>query len=369
MNIPFWRGKRVLITGHTGFKGSWLSLWLQMLSAELTGYALDPPTSPSLFEIARVGEGMFSVTGDVRDLEHLKMIISERRPEIIIHMAAQSLVRSSYENPIETYETNVLGTANLLEAVRCSEGVRVVIVVTSDKCYENKNTGNFRAASRSAVPGATRSHAYAESEPMGGYDPYSSSKGCAELVTSAYRDSYFNERGIGLATVRAGNVIGGGDWAKNRLMTDIFEGFLNDQVIRIRFPGAVRPWQHVQNPLEGYLLLAEQLWENGAEFSEGWNFGPMEDGERSVEWMVNFMMRAWGSPYGWVPTNAQQPHEAHVLKLDSSKARRRLSWTPRISLERALMMVIEWYKAFQAGEDMQQLTLQQILKNQERIPV
>lgn len=354
MNIPFWRGKRVLITGHTGFKGSWLSLWLQMLSVELTGYALDPPTSPSLFEIARVGEGMFSVTGDVRDLEHLKMMISERRPEIIFHLAAQSLVRPSYENPIETYQTNVLGTANLLEAVRCSEGVCVVIVVTSDKCYENKDTGNPRA--------------YAESEPMGGYDPYSSSKGCTELVTSAYRNSYFHEQGIGLATVRAGNVIGGGDWAKDRLMTDIFEGLLNEQVIRIRFPKAIRPWQHVQNPLEGYLLLAEQLWENAAEFSEGWNFGPMEDGERSVEWMVNFMTRGWGSRLGWEPTGVHQPHETSILKLDSSKARRRLDWSPRIPLERALMMLVEWYKAFQAGEDMQQLTLQQILKNQERIP-
>lgn len=352
MHNLFWRGKRVLITGHTGFKGSWLSLWLQTLSAELTGYALEPPTNPSLFEVARVADGMFSVMGDVRNRDDLKMLIAERRPEIIIHMAAQSLVRSAYQNPIETYESNVMGTANLLEAVRQSDSVRVVLIVTSDKCYEN--TGEDRPCQ--------------ESEAMGGHDPYSSSKGCAELITSAYRNSYLNVRGVAVATARAGNVFGGGDWARDRLMTDIFEGFLNDEIIRIRFPHAIRPWQHVQNALEGYLVLAERLWENGPEFSEAWNFGPRDAETRSVEWLVNFLTEAWGDSSNWACDEGTHPHETVILRLDSQKARSRLAWTPKVSLEAGLISVVEWYRAFQNREDMQQLTLRQILKNQERVP-
>ncbi len=353
MHTPFWRGKRVLITGHTGFKGSWLSLWLQTLSAELTGYALEAPTDPSLFELAGVGEGMFSVTGDVRNLDNLKRVIAERRPEIIIHLAAQSLVRTSYLEPIETYESNVMGTANLLEAVRLNHSARVVLIVTSDKCYENTGVGQ----------------PCLESEAMGGHDPYSSSKGCAELIASAYRNSYFNARGIAVATARAGNVFGGGDWAKDRLIPDIFEGFLNDKAIHIRYPQAIRPWQHVQNALEGYLILAERLWENSSEFSEAWNFGPEEDETRSVEWLVNFLRKAWGDTPNWRCDETSHFHETAVLRLDSQKARTRLPWRPSVSLEAGLISLVAWYRAFQAQENMQQVTLQQILKNQERVVV
>ncbi len=342
-----------MITGHTGFKGSWLSLWLQTLSAELTGYALEPPTSPSLFEAARVEEGMFSVMGDLADLNDLQMTMAERRPEIVIHMAAQSLVRSSYKNPLETYRTNVMGTAHLLEAVRRSNTVRVVIVVTSDKCYQNNESGLF----------------YTEADAMGGFDPYSSSKGCAELITAAYRESYLNHQEIAVATVRAGNVIGGGDWAKDRLVPDIMQGLLNDMPIHLRFPEAVRPWQHVQNPLEGYLLLSERLWDMGCLYSGAWNFGPSEEGVRSVAWVADKLIQAFGSKSHWETDQAEHPHEARVLKLDSSKARTQLGWIPKVSLECALISLVDWYKAFKAGEDMQQVTLQEILKNQERVPV
>lgn len=353
MHYLFWRGKRVLITGHTGFKGSWLSLWLQSVSAELTGYALEAPTKPSLFELARVGDGMFSVIGDVRNLHALKRVIAERRPEIVIHLAAQSLVRMSYLNPIETYESNVMGTANLLEAVRQCDSVRVVLIVTSDKCYEDKGIDQPRH----------------ESEAMGGYDPYSSSKACAELITSAYRNSYLSARGVAVATARAGNVFGGGDWAKDRLIPDIFEGFLKDKTIYIRYPHAIRPWQHVQNALEGYLILVERLWENGPEFSEAWNFGPREDEARRVEWVVDFLKKAWSDAPNWGCDETTHPHEKSVLRLDSEKARSRLSWMPRVSLEAGLISVVEWYKVFQNGEDMQETTLKQILKNQERVAV
>ncbi len=351
MNIDFWKGKRVLITGHTGFKGSWLSLWLQTLSAELTGFALEAPTNPSLFEAARVADGMFSVVGDVNDLDDLKMTLSERRPEIVFHMAAQSLVRRSYEDPIETYHTNVLGTANVLEAVRRSGTVRVVIVVTSDKCYLNKSDGSF----------------YTEDDPLGGLDPYSSSKGCTELVTAAYRDSFLKEYDIAVATVRAGNVIGGGDWAKDRLIPDIMDGLVNGNPILIRNPNAVRPWQHVQNPLEGYLLLAQRLWEDAGTFSGAWNFGPPEADNRRVAWITDQLIKGWGSPVRWKTENDSKSRESEVLKLDSSKSRKVLGWAPKVSLEQGLSSVIEWTKSFHAGEDMQQLTLQQILKNQERI--
>ncbi len=352
MNTIFWKGKRVLITGHTGFKGSWLSLCLQSLAANVSGYALAPPTHPSLFEVARIKEGMFSAKGDVRNFDDLKMVISERKPEIVIHMAAQSLVRASYDNPLETYSTNVMGTANLLEAVRQTDSVRVVIVVTSDKCYENQET----------------EQAVREDAPMGGYDPYSSSKGCSELVAAAYRQSFLKTSGVALATARAGNVIGGGDWAKDRLMSDIIQGLLDEKPIRIRSPHAIRPWQHVKNPLEGYLLLAERLWDKGPDYSEGWNFGPPEEETQSVEWVVNFMTKNWGKDIPWEKDGIDHPHEATLLKLDSAKARQRLEWIPRVSLECGLKLVLDWYFGFQSGEDMQQLTLQQILDNQERIP-
>ena len=266
MNPAFWKGKRILLTGHTGFKGSWLSLWLQSMGAPVVGYALAPPTNPSLFEVAEVGRGMTSVIGDIRDLEHLCAVFAEHKPEIVIHMAAQPLVRYSYIEPVETYSTNVMGTVNLLEAVRGTDSVKAVVNVTSDKCYENREwVWNYR-----------------ENEAMGGYDPYSNSKGCAELVTAAYRNSYFHsekykEHGVALASGRAGNVIGGGDWAGDRLIPDIMRAITQNLAVNIRNPHAIRPWQHVLEPLSGYLMLAQKLYEEGAAYAEGWNFGPSDE--------------------------------------------------------------------------------------------
>jgi CDP-glucose 4,6-dehydratase len=355
MNPKFWKGKRILVTGHTGFKGGWLALWLQNLGANVIGYSLQPPTNPNLFEIANVGEGMKSLAGDVRDLEHLKLCIIENKPEIIIHMAAQSLVRLSYDNPVETYGTNVMGTVYVLEAVRYTDDVKVVIVVTSDKCYENKEW----------VWG------YRENEPMGGYDPYSNSKGCAELVTAAYRSSYFNvehyeRHGVALASVRAGNVIGGGDWAKDRLIPDIMNAFMEKRPVMIRNPNAVRPWQYVLEPLNGYLTLAERLWEDGPKFAEGWNFGANEQDTRSVSWIADFLSRLWGSGAHWKYDFSNHPHEANYLRLDCSKARARLNWSPKLSLKTALEWIVEWYQGYWNNEDMRQVAENQINRYQDR---
>lgn len=349
MNPAFWHGKRVLLTGHTGFKGSWLSLWLQSMGAQVMGYALAPPTHPSLFEVAKVGKGMTSVIGDIRDLERLQAVFVEYSPEIVIHMAAQPLVRYSYQNPVETYSTNVMGTVHLLEAVRNSSGVKAVVNITTDKCYEN----------REWVWG------YRENEPMGGYDPYSNSKGCAELVTSAYRSSFFNasshaQHGVALATVRAGNVIGGGDWAVDRLIPDILAAFEQCQHVDIRNPHAIRPWQHVLEPLRGYLTLAERLFEYGPSYAESWNFGPNDEDAKSVGWIVEKMAELWGNAAQWQIDSGQHPHEARHLKLDISKARSRLDWHPALRLNDALKLVIEWSKQRQAGADIRELTLAQI---------
>ena len=348
MNREFWNNKKVLITGHTGFKGSWLSLWLESVGTKLTGYSLAPPTSPSLFELARVADGMESVTGDVQDFEHLTNVLKSNQPEIIIHMAAQSLVRQSYLDPVETYSTNVMGTVNLLEAVRRVGGVKAVLVVTSDKCYEN----------REWVWG------YRESDAVGGFDPYSNSKGCAELVTSAYRQSFFNQKDnsqpVGLASVRAGNVIGGGDWAKDRLVPDIMRALMSDQTLVIRNPSAVRPWQHVLEPLSGYLLLAEKLYEEGTKYSESWNLGPDDEDAKAVSWVVRRLINLWGSNREWHLSQADNPHEAHYLKLDCSKAKARLGWSPRWNIEKALQATVEWYKALQAGSDMRAFVGEQI---------
>ena len=318
MNPNFWQGKRVLLTGHTGFKGSWLALWLQSLGAEVTGYALAPPTKPSLFETARIGQSMTSIIGDIRDLPHIQQVFSEQKPEIVIHMAAQALVRHSYQEPVETYSTNVMGTVNLLEAVRKSDHVRAVVNVTSDKCYEN----------REWVWG------YRETEAMGGHDPYSNSKGCAELVTSAYRNSYFHpdtysKHGVGLATGRAGNVIGGGDWAGDRLIPDIVRAISENKAVSIRNPHAIRPWQHVLEPLSGYLLLAEKLYVQGGDYADGWNFGPNDADTRPVQWIAEFLTEQWGEGASWELDGRDHPHEAHYLKLDCSKARTHLHWSPR----------------------------------------
>jgi CDP-glucose 4,6-dehydratase len=349
MNPSFWQGKRVLLTGHTGFKGSWLSLWLQFLGADVLGYSLQPPTEVNLFELATVASGMKSVVGDVRDLNHLQQVIADYQPEIVIHMAAQPLVRESYRNPVETYATNVMGTVHLLEAVRQVHEVRVVVNVTSDKCYEN----------REWVWG------YREDEPMGGYDPYSNSKGCAELVTAAYRNSFFNpqsysEHGVAVATARAGNVIGGGDWATDRLVPDVLKSLMAGQTVLIRHPHATRPWQHVLEPLNGYLTLAEHLYKDGATFSEGWNFGPNESDVKPVSWIVDQLYSLWGSDISWTQETAAQVHEAHCLKLDCSKARTKLGWQPKLDLKTALAWVVDWTRSFQSGANMRSVTEMQI---------
>lgn len=349
MDVNFWRGKRVLITGHTGFKGSWLSLWLQSVGADVAGYALTPPTNPNLFEIASVGKGMRSVIGDVRDLDRLVEAFSEHQPQIVFHMAAQPLVRYSFDHPVDTYATNVMGTVNMLEAVRRTPGLRIVVNVTSDKCYENREWA----------------WGYRENDPMGGHDPYSSSKGCAELVTSAYRRSFFSatgsdKPGVALASARAGNVIGGGDWADDRLIPDFMRSILAGKPVVIRHPKAIRPWQHVLEPLNGYLILAERLWTQGPEYAEAWNFGPNDEDAKSVEWIVEQLIRLWGEGARWQVDEHQHLHEAKYLKLDISKSRMSLAWNPRWTLEDALVHVVAWYRAWQGGKDMRDICLRQI---------
>lgn len=349
----FWAGRRVLLTGHTGFKGSWLSLWLQSLGADLAGYALAPPTTPSLFELADVGRDMHSTLADIRDLPALQAALARHRPEVVIHLAAQPLVRQGYANPVETYATNVMGTVNLLEAVRQTPGVRAVVNVTTDKCYENREWP----------------WGYRENESMGGHDPYSNSKGCAELVSAAYRASYFSpkrhsEQGVALATARAGNVIGGGDWAADRLIPDILAAFEQGRAVRIRNPHAIRPWQHVLEPLRGYLLLAERLVEQGQAFAEAWNFGPLEEDAREVGWIVARMAALWGVDARWEVDFCEHPHEAHYLRLDISKARAGLGWQPVLRLQDALQRIIDWAQQRYAGADMRTATLAQIYEYQ-----
>jgi len=349
MDSGFWKNKRVFITGHTGFKGGWLSLWLQRHGAQVAGYSVGVPTAPSLFGIARVADGMQSMMGDVRDLDVLSSAMSGFDPEIVFHLAAQSLVRDSYVKPVETYSTNVMGTVHVLEAARHCRNVRVVINVTSDKCYENREW----------------LWGYRENEAMGGYDPYSSSKGCAELVTAAYRRSFFetneqNQLEISLASVRAGNVIGGGDWAKDRLIPDIMRAILEERSVLIRRPCAVRPWQHVLEPLNGYLILAEKLWSRDSRYVEGWNFGPMDEDTRPVSWIIEKIAGLWGEGARWEQDNTQHPHEANFLKLDSSKARMLLAWQTKLDLETALMWVVDWYKSYHTKQDMRIFTEQQI---------
>jgi len=347
MNSVFWKGKRVLVTGHTGFKGSWICLWLQRLGAEVVGYALSPPTNPNLFDLANVGCQMRSVIGDITDKCQFDAVVKEYNPEIIIHMAAQSLVRESYVNPTDTYATNVMGTVNVLEAVRLYNSVRVVIIVTTDKCYENNEW----------IWG------YRENDRLGGADPYSNSKACAELVTSAYQKSFFNgngSKGPAVATVRAGNVIGGGDWAQDRLIPDIIRAFQAGEMVKIRNPNSIRPWQQVIEPLAGYLLLAQKLWGSDGRYSEGWNFGPNDEDARPVEWIVQNLAGLYGRDASWECKNSCEPHEASFLKLDCSKVRERLGWKPRLSLSVALQWTLEWYEAHHSGKDMREFTLKQI---------
>lgn len=339
----FWQGKRVFLTGHTGFKGSWLALWLSAMGASVKGYALKPPTNPSLFEVARVYEKIESQIGDIRNFETLKTSMVDFKPEILIHMAAQPLVRLSYKEPLETYDINVLGTAKVLEAARSCNFLKAIVNVTTDKCYEN----------REWVWG------YREEEPLGGYDPYASSKACAELVTTAYRRSFMKEKGVGLASARAGNVIGGGDWANDRLIPDILHSFEKKQSVVIRNPASTRPWQHVLEPLSGYLVLAQNLYQNPSNFSEGWNFGPHEDDAKSVDWILNFMVEKWPGAKRALDEGSN-PHEASYLKLDISKAKSRLNWNSTWRLEYTLTKIIGWHQAWLDKQDMQQACLDEI---------
>lgn len=351
MNLSFWRDKRVLLTGHTGFKGGWLALWLEHLGAEVTGFSLAPPTRPSLFEEARVAEGMRSVLGDIRDLAAVEAVFAEARPEIVLHLAAQSLVHYGYRHPIETWSTNVMGTVHVLEASRRCASVQAVVSVTSDKCYQNNDW----------VWG------YRESDPLGGKDPYSSSKACAEIVTAAFRSSYFPGDGdpTWLASARSGNVIGGGDWSDDRLVPDLIRGFTGGGATPIRCPGATRPWQHVLEPLRGYLQLAQKLAVEGGDFASAWNFGPADTDARPVEWLADRLVERWGGDAHWELDAETHPPEATYLSLDCSKAHERLGWRPALPLERTVEWLVDWYRDHHEGADARELTLRRIADYEE----
>lgn len=344
--VNFWKGKKVFITGHTGFKGSWLSLWLQHLQANIVGFALPPPTPTNLFTEAKVSEKMIDIRGDVRNYPELSQAILEHQPEIIFHLAAQPLVRESYSHPVQTYATNVMGTVHLLEATRYCNNVRAIVNVTTDKCYENNE----------------RHWGYKENEAMGGHDPYSSSKGCSELVTSAYRNSFFNlkQNRVGLASARAGNVIGGGDWAQDRLIPDLISACINHRPLQIRYPNAIRPWQHVLESLSGYLLLAERLYNEPEKYSEAWNFGPAQANEKPVKWITEKTLALLEKYIDWHIFSDDQYHEASYLKLDSSKAQNKLGWTPKWNIYQALNATVFWYKEYYKHADIQSLCIKQI---------
>ncbi|MBY6266509.1 CDP-glucose 4,6-dehydratase (plasmid) [Azospirillum sp. 412522] len=350
-NPSFWAGKRVLVTGHTGFKGAWLSLWLLRMGAKPSGLALEPPTDPSLFSLAGLDRRMESHIGDIRDPAAVDAAVRAADPEILLHMAAQPLVRLSYDEPVETFATNVMGTVHVLEAARRAPSLRSIVVVTSDKCYENREWP----------------WPYRETEPMGGHDPYSASKGCTELAAAAWRRSYFKKSGAALATVRAGNVIGGGDWALDRLIPDCMRALMNGRSVAVRNPHAIRPWQHVLEPLAGYLTLAEALHTDAdaarrAELEDGWNFGPADSDARPVSWIVSRVVERWGDDAAWDLVGGDHPHEATHLRVDSSKARSRLGWEPRLDLSGCLDWTVEWFRRYQAGEGAEAITLDQIAR-------
>lgn len=343
----FWKNKKVFLTGHTGFKGSWLSLWLQSMGASIKGYSLEPNTIPNLFTKANVGENMESEIGDIRNLKNISQSMFDFNPDILIHMAAQPLVRLSYEEPVNTYTTNVIGTVNVLEAARKCKNLKAIVSVTTDKCYENREWD----------------WGYRESEPMGGHDPYSSSKGCAELVTSAYRRSFFSTQDTAfLASARAGNVIGGGDWSDDRLIPDILKAFEKSEPVVIRNPLSTRPWQHVLEPISGYLVLAQELYINGADFAEGWNFGPKEDGCKPVDWILDEMVTQWGDGASWELDKKNNLHEAGFLKLDCSKALNRLKWQPKWELRETLKMIVDWHQNYLGGKELKEKCLIEIKK-------
>ena len=335
LNRAFWAGRRVFLTGHTGFKGSWLLLMLRQLGAQVTGYSLSPPTEPALFDLLKLDTHCDHHVGDIRDLAAMETVLAAAAPEIVIHMAAQPLVRASYVTPVETYATNVMGTVNLMDACRRVASVKTIVVVTTDKCYENL--------------GASRG--YDEGDRMGGHDPYSNSKACAELAVAAYRDSFMREGGIGLASARAGNVIGGGDFAEDRLVPDAARAFAKSQALTIRNPLAIRPWQHVLEPLYGYLLLAERTHGDAASFAKGWNFGPAVADAASVETVVDHLTAMWGDGARWLQDPGSHPHEAATLMLDCAQAERELGWVPRFTLAQALQLSIDWYRAWADGGD------------------
>ena len=348
-----WQNKRVYVTGHTGFKGAWISLWLASLGAKVHGYALAPDSEPNLFTSARIVDHVEHEVGDIRNLEQLERSIATFQPEVVFHLAAQPLVRRSYAAPIETYSTNVMGTVHVLDAIRRVSSVRAVVIVTSDKCYENREW----------------LWGYREDDRLGGFDPYSNTKACVELVTASYRNSYFApadfaKHKVALASARAGNVIGGGDWSEDRLIPDMVRGFLAGRPVQIRYPRAIRPWQHVLEPLAGYIALAEHLLQQGTSFAGAWNFGPADGDSWSVARVADAMTELWGAGAHWVSEAAENPHEAGYLKLDASKAHSLLNWCPRLPLEQALRWVVEWFLAWQRGENMQAFTLEQIVEYQ-----
>lgn len=344
MNKSFWNGKKVLLTGHTGFKGSWLAFWLKMTGAAVCGYALAPETEPNLFENLKIENEIESVIGDVRDLPHFEKVTRDFQPEIVFHLAAQPLVRRSYRQPVETYTTNVIGTVNVLEAIRQTDSVKSVVIVTTDKVYENKEW----------------LWAYRETERLGGFDPYSNSKACAELAVSAYRNSFFAGGETLIATARAGNVIGGGDWSEDRLLPDVFRSLCFGESLSIRNPNSIRPWQHVLEPLSGYLLLAEKLYAGEKDFADAWNFGPSEEDSKPVGWVLEEIRKIWAEDVNWKIADGNQPHEANLLKLDSAKAKNKLHWIPKLSLTEAIESTVDWYKNFKENKDLIELTQKQI---------
>jgi len=353
MSQGFWRGKSVFVTGHTGFKGGWLALWLSTLGARVHGYALQAATEPNLFEVADIAGVLSSHTlGDVRDAGHLSRSLHRAQPDIVLHLAAQPLVRYSYRQPVETYATNVMGTVHLLDAVRSCESVRAVVNVTTDKCYVIKEWA----------------WGYRESDQLGGHDPYASSKACSELITASFRDSYFAASGVAVATARAGNVIGGGDWSGDRIVPDFLRAADSGRVLEVRSPAAIRPWQHVLEPLGGYLMLAERLHSAGQPAAQAWNFGPVDDDARPVGELLDMLSAALPGAR-WRAQGGDHPHEAAYLKLDSSKARSELRWRPRWDLAHAVARTVEWHSAWRGGEDMQAYSREQIAEHQGRMPV
>ncbi len=340
----FWHGKRVLITGQTGFKGSWLAFWLTTMGAKVGGYALAPEDSPNLFENLALENQINSVIGDVCDLPHFEKTLQSFQPEIVFHLAAQSLVRRSYRQPVETYQTNVIGTVNVLDAIRRASFVKAVVCITTDKVYEN-NEWHW---------------AYRENERLGGFDPYSNSKACAELAVAAYRNSFFAENQTLIATARAGNVIGGGDWSEDRLLPDVFRALIFGKNLEIRNPFSVRPWQHVLEPLSGYLTLAEKLYAGDRSLAEAWNFGPGEEDSKPVGWILEKIKQLWNAPVNWQIGTEKQPHEARLLKLDSTKAKHELNWQPKLNLDEAVNLTAEWYRGFKDKENLAELTRKQI---------